>query len=419
MSRKILLSDEVQEQIIEFIKNTYQCKISDVEKQFNVNRGVIYNNMDKNFLNSILFQGQKDSTKEKLRKASTGKKQSPEATRKRLEATRKTLALRDPEVTKEIYRRGVQTKIDKFGSLEKYSEYQIQKSRATKLQRYGDPNYNNMEKNRETKLQNHGDPNYNNKEKIKETQERLYGGFAFTDKAKYEKTMLERYGVTHNWSSKDPQLNGRKTMYEEAGSKQLHYQKLLQKGRDTRKKLYGNEFYSNSEQAQKTMLEKYGVPWYRMTEECQRSSHSSESERKRTETKHKNNTFHHSKPEEEFYTFLVEKFGSSDIFREYQDSRYSSVSGTMYKCDFYIKSKDLFIELNLFPTHNLHPFDRNNEEDLKELDILLSNPTVWNKTVVDVWSVRDPEKLHCAVKNNLNYMCFYPEDDYYDIIQRI
>ena len=419
MSKKIVLSNEVQENIIEFIKNTYQCKISDVEKEFGLKRGVIYNNIDKDFLNSILFQGQKDSTKEKLRKANTGKKQSSEATRKRLESTRKTLALRDPEVTKEIYRRAVQTKIEKFGTLEKYSEYQLQKSRETKLQRYGDPNYNNMKKNKETKLKNHGDPNYNNKEQIRETQEKLYGGFAFTDRAKYEKTMLEKYGVRHNWSSTDPKLNGRSTMYENAGSKELHYQKILQKGRNTRKQLYSDEFYSNSEQAQKTMLEKYGVPWYCMTEDCQKSSHSSGAEHKRTETKHKNNTFHYSKPEEEFYTFLVEKFGSSDIFREYQDPRYSSVSGTMYKCDFYIKSKDLFIELNLFPTHNLHPFDRNSEQDSKELDMLLSNPTVWNRTVVDVWSVRDPEKLHCAVRNNLNYMCFYPGDDYYDIIQRV
>lgn len=51
--------------------------------------------------------------------------------------------------------------------------------------------------------------------------------------------------------------------------------------------------------------------------------------------------------------------------------------------------------------------------------MLLSNPTVWNRTVVDVWSVRDPEKLHCAVRNNLNYMCFYSGDDYYDILQRV
>lgn len=251
MSKKIVLSNEVQENIIEFIKNTYQCKISDVEKEFGLKRGVIYNNIDKDFLNSILFQGQKDSTKEKLRKASTGKKQSPEATRKRLESTRRTLALRDPEVTKEIYRRAVQTKIEKFGTLEKYSEYQLQKSRETKLQRYGDPNYNNMKKNKETKLKNHGDPNYNNKEQIRETQEKLYGGFAFTDRAKYEKTMLEKYGVRHNWSSTDPKLNGRSTMYENAGSKELHYQKILQKGRNTRKQLYSDEFYSNSEQAQK------------------------------------------------------------------------------------------------------------------------------------------------------------------------
>lgn len=43
------------------------------------------------------------------------------------------------------------------------------KSHMTRLLKYGDPNYNNMEKNKQTKLKNYGDPNYNNREKALKT----------------------------------------------------------------------------------------------------------------------------------------------------------------------------------------------------------------------------------------------------------
>lgn len=419
MSRKIILSDETKNNIIYFILNTYQCTISDVTKAFNLTAGVIYNNIDKEYINSLLFHGCKDSTKEKLRKANLGHKQSKETIAKRVEAQKVTVANRDPKVTEEIYTRMKQTKIIKFGTWENYSQFCQKKTKQTKLNRYGNPNYNNIEKGRQTKLQRYGDANYNNKEQIRITQDKLYGGFAFCDKNKYEKTMLERYGVRHNWSSKDPKLNGRKTMFAKSGSKELHYAEILKKGRETKKQLYGDEFYSNHEQAQQTMLRKYGVRYYTSLPECYQLSYTPEALLKKTQTMKKNRTFHQSIPEKEIYKILVEKFGENDVYKEYQDPRYSSSDGKMYKCDFYIKSKDLFIELNIFPTHNTHPYNKDDENDKKQLEALLLNPSIWNKTVVDVWTIRDPEKFHCAIKNNLNYMCFYPEDNYFDIIQRI
>lgn len=56
------------------------------------------------------------------------------------------------------------------------SNTRVLKSKSTKLERYGDPNYNNMEKNRETKIINHSDPYYNGRDA-------------------YKKTMLAKYGV--------------------------------------------------------------------------------------------------------------------------------------------------------------------------------------------------------------------------------
>lgn len=43
------------------------------------------------------------------------------------------------------------------------------KNKATKMKKYNNPNYNNIEKNRKTKLQRYGDENYNNRKKAKIT----------------------------------------------------------------------------------------------------------------------------------------------------------------------------------------------------------------------------------------------------------
>lgn len=49
--------------------------------------------------------------------------------------------------------------IEKYGSLENYKEYQVSKSKATKLERYGDENYVNSDKCRETCLEKYGEDN--------------------------------------------------------------------------------------------------------------------------------------------------------------------------------------------------------------------------------------------------------------------
>lgn len=58
-------------------------------------------------------------------------------------------------------------------------------------------------------------------------------------------------------------------------------------------------------------------------------------------TKRKNNSFNSSKAEIQLQKKLVEVFGKCDVVRQYFDrERYP------FKCDFYIKSIDLFIELH-------------------------------------------------------------------------
>ena len=156
----------------------------------------------------------------------------------------------------------------------------------------------------------------------------------------------------------------------------------------------------------------YGDPWNKgkhtgaWTEE-QKSNILS----KQYVTKKKNNSFNYSKPEDIYYNKLVEKYGIEDVERQYIiDSRYS------FACDFYIKSLDLFIELNLSWTHGDHPFDSTNEDDLIKLKVWQekAQSSDYYKNAIDTWTIRDVKKLQTAINNNLNYITYYSESELYD-----
>lgn len=210
-------------------------------------------------------------------------------------------------------------------------------------------------------------------------------------------------------------------MYEKYGNgnKESYYNYVITKGRATKLELYGDEFYSNSEQAQATMLERYGVPFYTYTDDFREKATSVETRQKVINTKREHHTFNTSNPEIIVKDLLWQEYGESNVYTEYQDPRYTREDGYEFKCDFYVKSLDLFIELNLFPTHGTHPFDSKSDSDIKLLSLLKSNPTKWNLQVIDVWSLRDPQKIAAAKKSNLNYITLYPNDDYTKIIDKI
>lgn len=130
-------------------------------------------------------------------------------------------------------------------------------------------------------------------------------------------------------------------------------------------------------------------------------------------TKKKNRSFKSSSVENTYYKELKKYFSNEDISREYKDSRYP------FKCDFYIKSKDLFIELNIFPTHGGHPFDISSTEDLNEVDRLLNLPQIkiskstgkeyssFAAVKLYIWTEYDVLKLKTLKNNNLNYRIYY------------
>ncbi len=121
------------------------------------------------------------------------------------------------------------------------------------------------------------------------------------------------------------------------------------------------------------------------------------------ETKRQHNTFNTLLPEELYYNSLIQIYGEDDIIRQYKDTRYP------FNCDFYIKSLDQFIELNLHWTHCGHPYNSESDEDaklLEELKIKAETSDFYKKAIY-VWTELDVKKQQIAKENHLNYEVIY------------
>ena len=170
-------------------------------------------------------------------------------------------------------------------------------------------------------------------------------------------------------------------------------------GEETKIRRYGDPNYNNREKYVETMVSSYGVHnSYQLPEVRKKIDRE-----KASETKRKNKTFNSSNQEDHLYQILTELYGKNDILRQYKDKeRYP------WACDFYIKSLDLFIELQGFFTHGGHPFDETNYEDLQRKAELEEK---WNHTksklyiiALNVWCNTDIKKRNLAKENNLNYI---------------
>ena len=184
-----------------------------------------------------------------------------------------------------------------------------------------------------------------------------------------------------------------------------------EKATDTCKKRYGgNGIRGDREKAKQTMLSRYGVEYYTSSAQINDLRNNIENQEKIQNTKRQNKTFNTSQPEEECYHYLCKKYGNANVIRQYKDPiRYP------FNCDFYIKSKDLFIELNLFPTHGKEPFDVENENHINLLEQCKTNPKNWMETQMPlIWAGTDVLKARCAEQNKLNYIRVYNLEDIYN-----
>lgn len=209
---------------------------------------------------------------------------------------------------------------------------------------------------------------------------------------KRNNTMLERYGVEEPLQNKDI------------------YEKMRITLKDTNLDRYGVENAMQvpeiSEKAnfkrQETMKKRYG---FKNSVEIKNIRDSIFKARR------ENGTLNTSRPEQMLGDLLVEHFGEDDVIHnKIIDKRYP------YNVDYYIKSRDLFIELNGDRCHNNHWF---NPEDNRDNQIV----NAWRKNMLRIedetgkssryrsyirtWTETDVAKRNIARINNLNYLVFW------------
>lgn len=128
----------------------------------------------------------------------------------------------------------------------------------------------------------------------------------------------------------------------------------------------------------------------------------------RTRVKNGTNKHHKTKDEIKAQEILQKYFNVDDIYYNYFDrKRYP------FKCDFYIKSVDLFIEVNAYPSHGGRPYLNTDEDQLKISlwESKLSGGKKQYQNWIYTWTDLDVRKLNCAKENNLNFIVIYDVND--------
>lgn len=230
-------------------------------------------------------------------------------------------------------------------------------------------------------------------------------------KDKIKQTCLDRYGVEYSAQAEITKQHIKETSLERYGTTSpVQTEECKEKRAQTNLQKYGeiNPWRFGSPLFTSNLMKIYGVHNARIIPSVIQSHAEKIDEivRKCTEAKRRNGTFNVSKPEEVYYESLCKQYGIEDIIRQYTDDRYP------YACDFYIKSLDLFIELNLTWTHGEHPFDPNNEDDLNKLSRWKEKAKTsdYYKNAVYTWTDLDVRKQNIAKENNLNYIVVYTID---------
>lgn len=111
---------------------------------------------------------------------------------------------------------------------------------------------------------------------------------------------------------------------------------------------------------------------------------------------------HYSKDEDYFASVL-------DKLNIRYETQYSSELYP-FACDFYLIDYDIYIELNIYWSHNDHFYDSSNSKDIEILEYWKSkvdNGHKQYKNAINVWTNKDLLKRDIAYKNNLNYVVLW------------
>ena len=146
---------------------------------------------------------------------------------------------------------------------------------------------------------------------------------------------------------------------------------------------------------------------YKETMSAKSSEEKNQIQEKIYETKKKNKSFNQSKPEKRLLYELKTLY--PDVKYQWRDKqRYP------FSADIYIPSLDLFIEFNFMWTHGREPYNEHDTEHQKQLKIWIqkAEKSAFYKNAIYTWTDLDVRKRHYAEKHNLNWLCFYSEQDF-------
>lgn len=211
-------------------------------------------------------------------------------------------------------------------------------------------------------------------------------------KKKKKETFIKHYGVENNYCREEIKEKNRLI-------NKLNKEQILEKRKKTNNEKYGVDFYLSLNKGK-----------HLTQEHKEKIGNTIKSEKFQTYRSNKlkeNNTFNKSYIEEAFYKLFTSKY--NNVIRQYKSKDYP------FSCDFYIKDIDTYIEIQGSHYHHFHPFDKNNIDDIKELERLktlsINHPQYDN--IIKVWTELDVNKRKIAKDNNLNYIELFP-DDYKD-----
>lgn len=210
---------------------------------------------------------------------------------------------------------------------------------------------------------------------------------------KIKNTSLERYGTQYYWQNEDAKIRLKKL---------LNDPDVIERTKKTNLERYGHEHWSSSDGGRRKLSKILS---------------SEEVQKKIIDAKRRNGTINSSKHEKIVNKELIKVFGKDDVIAQYRD-----VIRYPYKCDFYIKSIDTFIELNIYWIHGGEWYDENNAEHRLKVESWKDKSLEKESyaRAVYVWTENDLVKKRTAEKNNLNYLVFWDNDllDFYEWLKQ-
>ena len=249
---------------------------------------------------------------------------------------------------------------------------------------------------------------------------------------KISQTCINKFGVDSPLKNKEVREKIKQTNIQKYGVDNLFKNDIIkEKIKQTNIQKYGvdNLFKSNiiKEKIKQTNIQKYGVDNPLKNKEIREKIKQTNIQKYGVDNPLKNKEIwkksqdnrqisSKSKLENNFLNYLKLKYESDDIITQYKSKEYP------YYCDFYIKSINLYIEIQGHWTHNDHPFDINNLNDQLIMNKwrTKSLSDKYYKNALNTWTIKDVEKRNTAIQNNLNYLEIFGKTDlnkYIDIFE--